>query len=317
MVTSMTAVVSGDVDGRAVSSSDPPLHDVASSGGRPARTAAARRIARSGYEREGERPGPGPCHRPSAARPRPAARRPAARRPGPPAPPAGRDRATLVSTPTSLPASGPSAWTTAPTGGRPVARHDHAPQAAGDVAAPGVDAGHQLLAGVAALGEAHREVDDAGLGGDGGLVELAAHHRDPGLDAGHLVGVERAQRARRRAPHGGRRADEVDAGQPGPVGGHAARRHAPRGPRARARPGTATPSRTSMSAFTRSLNRLRRSTTAGAAAGVGVEDVLLVARPRSAAGRPTTLPWGWRSSDHADVADRRRRPAGRAGPGGT
>ena len=54
---------------------------------------------------------------------------------------------------------------------------DEPAQVAGDVAAPAVDAGHQLLAGEAALGEAHRALDDAGLGRDRALGQLGAHRR--------------------------------------------------------------------------------------------------------------------------------------------
>src|SRR5947208_3132352 len=59
----------------------------------------------------------------------------------------------------------------------------HAEEPAGDVATPGLDPGDELLAGEAALREAHRVIDDAGLGRDGGLGELGAHLRPAGLDA--------------------------------------------------------------------------------------------------------------------------------------
>ena len=66
--------------------------------------------------------------------------------------------------------------------GRPGSRGTTPAQPAGHPVAPGVEPGDELLAGVAPLGEADRALDQAGLGGDGPLVELASHDRDPGLD---------------------------------------------------------------------------------------------------------------------------------------
>ena len=71
---------------------------------------------------------------------------------------------------------------------------DHADQAAGHVVAPRIEAGHQLLAGVTALGEAHRPLHQPRLGGDRLVGELAAHGRDARCDAARLDGL----RSRRR-----------------------------------------------------------------------------------------------------------------------
>ena len=76
---------------------------------------------------------------------------------------------------------------------------------AGHVAAAAVDAGHQLLARVAALGEADRGVDEplAQLGGDGGLGDLGAHRRHARLDAQGLQGAGLRVRAGRVVPPSG------------------------------------------------------------------------------------------------------------------
>src|SRR5207247_3335140 len=65
----------------------------------------------------------------------------------------------------------------------------HQTQAPWCVVAARVDAGHELLAGVAAFGEAHRRVDDrrTGLARNGGRVELAPQRGHANLDAPTLV----------------------------------------------------------------------------------------------------------------------------------
>ena len=67
-------------------------------------------------------------------------------------------------------------------------RHDEPAEPAGHVRAPGVQAGHQFLTGVAALGERHGAVDQPGLGGDGRPGQLPAGTGDPRLDADGLPG---------------------------------------------------------------------------------------------------------------------------------
>jgi hypothetical protein len=89
------------------------------------------------------------------------------------------------------------------------------------VAAPAVDAGHELLASEAALGEADGGVEDVlpHLGGDGGVGQLGPHGRDAAANAQRLVGVE--------GGHGnpdGRLdvgPDQVEALDARPLGGHA------------------------------------------------------------------------------------------------
>jgi hypothetical protein len=62
-----------------------------------------------------------------------------------------------------------------------LALHHEQAYGAGHVAAAAVDAGHELLARVATLGEAHAGVDEplAGLGRDGVGGELGTHGRHP------------------------------------------------------------------------------------------------------------------------------------------
>ena len=70
------------------------------------------------------------------------------------------------------------------------------------VAAAGVDAGDELLAGEAALGEADRRVDQplARLDRDRGLGQLVPERRHTGFDAPALVHVVRRRAA---MPSGG------------------------------------------------------------------------------------------------------------------
>ena len=152
----------------------------------------------------GQRPGPARRRRrsrpASASRPltRPAPAPPPRARPGRPAGSAGRRRrggrspappipsrpewATLVTVP-ALPPAPSSRVVPGSTG---PGRHQAA-EPAGHVAAPRVDAGDQLLAGVAPFGEADRLLDQAGFAGDGLVGQLGAHPRDAGHDADRLV----------------------------------------------------------------------------------------------------------------------------------
>ena len=57
----------------------------------------------------------------------------------------------------------------------------------GDVAPTRVDPGHQFLARVATLREAHARLDETGLGGDSALVELAAMNGEARLYSHRLI----------------------------------------------------------------------------------------------------------------------------------
>src|SRR5579863_217525 len=76
--------------------------------------------------------------------------------------------------------------------GRLVVELDHL-QLAIDVPAV-VQACDRLLPGIAALAEADVRLVEAGLGGEDGVVELAAPPRDAGLDAAQLELVGRERR---------------------------------------------------------------------------------------------------------------------------
>ena len=88
-----------------------------------------------------------------------------------------------MTAPTTLAAPVGSATSSAPTGGTTSPSIDQAAEVAGHVAAARVDAGHELLAGVAALGEADRRVDQplAQLGRD--HVARRARRPSPGTPA--------------------------------------------------------------------------------------------------------------------------------------
>ena len=161
------------------------------------------------------------------------------------------------------------------------AEHDAA-KSPGDVAAPGVEPRDELLAGVTALGEAHRVLDEvARLLRDRLFRELATHRRQTGFDArrleglrvtgGHVqrgqsgrLGPDRAGRSRRnRARRPGRRRPSVARAPPRPRW----RASSPTRTPARARPADEPGPRTmthprapsSSSAFTRRRKRRSRS----------------------------------------------------------
>ena len=132
-------------------------------------------------------------------------------------------------------------------------------QAPRDVAAAAVDAGHELLAGVAALGEAHRRLDDPLTQGgrDRVVVDLATPCRDAGADAHRLQpGTVHLLRVVERPPPADRRPSLAGRSPPTPSTPATGRRPPVR-PRAPRRPGT------------RLLQRDRRPSFAAGSAAAG------------------------------------------------